>query len=540
MSTKILPPNPERLIEGLRDTGYTFTTALADIVDNSIDAGASRVDIVIDMEADGSVFVSVADDGCGMDAGELLDAMTYGAKGRPDPKRLGKFGLGLKTASTAFCRRLSLISRREKGSESQAIWDLDHVAAVQQWEILLDPPQKADIQMLDRTAGDGSGTVVIWTKVDRILDEDDTESGDSGTKSKGARKKKFGRIVDRFRQHAEMTYHRFLDVNDDRARNVVMTLNGSQLEPWDPFCRNESDTEMVAEIEPKAKFDDGDEKFSFQVRAYVLPREEKFSSPEEAARARIKKPGAQGIYIYRENRLIHDGGWLRMYSVEPHYNLLRVEFSFGHEADGVFNVDIKKSRILLNETLFDWLQRWLGAPRKAAEERYRMRTKEKSEKKSPSVNAPADNLVKSHEGELRTWEGSEPAEDGTVTIKNKKGTVSLVLDIAEPDDGVGMTVRGVQGLDDGQMWMPSLIDGRHGVKINMSHPWCARVYAGNDVNDNTLAGIGSLLWALSEAELGIVNEQARRHVEDMRSEVSRLARRLAEYLPEPEDDGQGS
>lgn len=127
----ILPPNPAGLIEGLRDTGYTFDNALADIVDNSIDAGAKDIAIRIEMDNEGDVVISVADNGCGMTLDGLKSAMTYGTRseGRVS-KRLGKFGLGLKTASTAFCRKLSVISRASDGSAHKLTWDLDHVVSM--------------------------------------------------------------------------------------------------------------------------------------------------------------------------------------------------------------------------------------------------------------------------------------------------------------------------------------------------------------------------------------------------------------------------
>ena len=100
-----LPPDPERMIEGLRDTGYKFNTALADIIDNSIAANAELVDVTVSMDFRGNIIVSVADDGIGMNRDELINAMKYGSDRRESAASLGKFGLGLKTASTAFCRR---------------------------------------------------------------------------------------------------------------------------------------------------------------------------------------------------------------------------------------------------------------------------------------------------------------------------------------------------------------------------------------------------------------------------------------------------
>src|SRR5688572_23442115 len=144
--THLLLPDPSRLIEGLRDTGYTFDTALADIIDNSVDAKAKNVRVWIRMDLDGDVTVTVADDGHGMDEAALLNAMKYGADSKKDKSSLGKFGLGLKTASTAFCRRLSVITRAKEGQTPlKATWDLDHVVKRKQWEVILDKPTKEDL-----------------------------------------------------------------------------------------------------------------------------------------------------------------------------------------------------------------------------------------------------------------------------------------------------------------------------------------------------------------------------------------------------------
>ena len=133
----ILVPDPKRMIEGLRDTGYEFDTAVADILDNSIAADAKNVDLRIDMDLRGNITLSLADDGCGMNRADLLNAMTYGAKLRPNPASLGKYGLGLKTASTAFSRRLTVASRPSaKDSVLAATWDLDHVGSSGKWEVL--------------------------------------------------------------------------------------------------------------------------------------------------------------------------------------------------------------------------------------------------------------------------------------------------------------------------------------------------------------------------------------------------------------------
>src|SRR5688572_3707020 len=120
-------PDPKRMIEGLRDTGYEFNTAIADLIDNSIAASATMVDILIKMDLRGNLRLSIADNGIGMDRIGLVNAMKYGSAERSHPSSLGKFGLGLKTASTAFCRNLLVTSRqrseeRRVGKECRYRW----------------------------------------------------------------------------------------------------------------------------------------------------------------------------------------------------------------------------------------------------------------------------------------------------------------------------------------------------------------------------------------------------------------------------------
>ncbi len=126
----ILQPDPARVMEGLRDTGYEFNTAMADIVDNSIAADATIIKVKVDLRPDNSTVVYVADNGVGMDMNGLLNAMKYGSSERIDPSSLGKFGLGLKTASTAFCRKLSVLSKNSKSEYNKVCWDLDFIVQV--------------------------------------------------------------------------------------------------------------------------------------------------------------------------------------------------------------------------------------------------------------------------------------------------------------------------------------------------------------------------------------------------------------------------
>ena len=169
MNDLINLPDATRLIYGLRDTGYSFNTAAADIIDNSIAANATEVNVVIDLNVDGKKFVYFGDNGDGMDGDMLFAAMRYGAPARINLASLGKFGLGLKTASSSVCLKFTVISRKSPDTEfSKLAWDLEHVENRNQWEMLREE-MTADEHDLFKVLCGEKGTLVIWSKCDRLL-----------------------------------------------------------------------------------------------------------------------------------------------------------------------------------------------------------------------------------------------------------------------------------------------------------------------------------------------------------------------------------
>lgn len=522
-----LPPDAGRMIEGLRDTGYEFNTAVADIIDNSIAADAEVVDIRITMDFRGEVKISITDNGIGMGKDELINAMKYGSQYRKDPASLGKFGLGLKTASTAFSRRLSVLSRPDSLSEVlQATWDLDHVIKKKEWELLLPDPDEEAKELLNEVAPDHSGTIIVWDKVDRLFGRDYQDPG--GKHAQNALKK----ITASLKEHVGMVYQRFLDHNDSRARNIQIVIDGELIEPWDPYCEEYS--ELVANDTQQVEFSDGG-LADFTVRAFVLPRREDFPDDKSRELARITND-RQGIYIYREHRLIHDADWLGMYQKEPHGSLLRVEFSFHHDLDEAFHIDIKKSKISLSVDLLKWLKdTFLPPPRRAAQERYRKGFRDIINRKTVDAHDISNVSIRTKEEELDTADIKIiDNKTGDVEVTNRGGRVRLKLRISSALREGQCFVEPTEGIDDGMLWEPCLIDEHKAVRINKGHPYYHKVYVPNLSSGVTVQGMDSLLWALCAAELGTVNDATKRYFGELRYEVSRLLRRLVDDLPEPD------
>lgn len=528
--TEIVDPHAGRLSEGLRDTGYDFRTSVADILDNSIAAEATKIDVLLVQDLNGEITLSVADNGFGMDRAGLLNAMRYGSDQRPSAASLGKFGLGMKTASTAFCRRLSVASRKSGDSPLlMATWDLDYIDQERSWKLQISDDVEQDfIDQLDDVSENDSGTVVIWQKVDRLTRQYKVPAGKTAQAA-------ISKIEDELRHHISKVYQRFLDAGDKREEvTVEITLNGKVVEPWDPFILGLS--ELVAEQEMEVTLPEGGEA-SFLVRAFVLPRRDEIVDEKMRERAQITNLN-QGVYVYRENRLIHDASWLGMYVKEPHGSLLRVEFSFDHQLDDVFQVDIKKSQILLNRVLYGWLKdQFLPAPRRQADRVYRDGMKKKITTKATGAHTPSNTMIGEKEGQVGgpTVDVIDAAKN-EVLIHNSKGEMTLKMPVMGADRPGEVSVRVSDDVPDGLLYRPVIIDKHRAVEISTRHPYYERVYVPNLAKSTTISGMDSLLWALAVAELDIASPQIADDLEDLRFRVSRMLRKLVEGLPEATED----
>lgn len=525
----ILTPNPARLMESLRDTGYTFNTAMADIVDNSIAANATKIKVKIEYDFENQLHVYIADNGCGMNPDGLLNAMRYGSDERSNAASLGKFGMGLKTASTAFCRCLSLISKDNSCDYHKVQWDLDYICKKVEWELQELEPSQDEIDLLEDVAEGGSGTLVVWSKVDRLANRVYTNLG--------SRDKALNKDIEELRFHFRMVYQRFLDVNYTEAPNVEIWVNDMPLTPWDPFCQSEENTKCLYDKPLKVQI--GEEISEYRIKAWLLPRPTKFSSPEAKADARVSND-MEGFYVYRENRLINHGTWLGTYVNDPHFSLLRISFSFSHKLDEAFKIDIKKSRILLDSSLSQYLKdKLLPALRREAEDAYRNVIKDTVCAKAPSAHDDSNKVIEEKAPEVEESKVIKvDSTKGEVQILNAEGGYTAkaggtgICIIEEPEENEYRVVP-QDNLMDGVLWMPTLVDGKHAVSINKSHDYYTKVYYPVLTEGAVVTGMDSLLWALAEAEMSTCNDSNKAYFQKLRITVSNILRSLLEDSAEP-------
>jgi len=320
-----LPPKAAMLIESMRDLGYTLETALADVIDNSISAEASEIDLLADTNP-ANPRIAILDNGHGMSEAELLDAMRPGNRNPLDDRSsndLGRFGLGLKTASFSQCRRVTVATRTPNGLVC-ARWDLDTVAEADDWvvEIYENEP---DIPWLDRL-GD-QGTLVIWEKLDRLAEADGV----------AASAEHVIRRIDDAANHLELVFHRYL-AGERGIKRVKIRLNNRQLEPFDPF--NSKHPATITGPEERIRLRNQD----ITVQAFTLPHHKK-ASPQDWARfeGRGGYLRNQGFYVYRAKRLIIHGTWFGLARQTELTKLARVRIDMPNQLDSDWKIDVRKA-----------------------------------------------------------------------------------------------------------------------------------------------------------------------------------------------------
>jgi hypothetical protein len=335
-------PSARKLMSSLRDIGYDLPSAIADLVDNSIDAGAENIDVTFGEQGAGS-WIRIVDDGVGMTPRQLDEAMRYGSQRTYSSSALGHFGLGLKTGSLSQCRRLTVASRRRSRSPlAVRRWDLDLVAERDSWDLDTPPRKELPSQLLVPLRS-GTGTVVLWERLDRVLAFRNPDGA--------ATRRALANMATEVADHLGMVFHRFITGEwADGDAFVNITVNEVPVTAWDPFAREEPRTRKLPRQTIELTTEDG-AVATLGVQPYVLPSQSHFSSPEghQIAAGPNRWNRQQGFYVYRRDRMIQSGGWNRIRTMDEHAKLARIAIDLpaGHEE--LFGINVAKMSIVIPE-----------------------------------------------------------------------------------------------------------------------------------------------------------------------------------------------
>jgi hypothetical protein len=372
-----LVPHPSALIESMRNMGYQPSTALADLVDNSIAAGASKVFIELDPAVGTqSGWARIEDDGSGMSRDELFNAMRWGGDGPSAtraPRDLGRFGLGLKTASFSMGTRLTVVSTRD-GKTHALRWDLAEIIRTGKW-LPIEGVHPADAPKL-KSDSNGTckqpqrGTVVLITEIDKLRVDARTAAMESSNRST---------LINRITGHLRLVFHRFLE-----RGSLKLHFGAAQLRPWNLLGQT-GDSEQLSWLKHEESL--GGNRVS--VRTFVIPHHKELTPAQHDMLAGPYGWNAhQGFLVYRADRLIVYGGWLGFSKPEEHCKLARITIDLPNDVDAAWGLDVIKSKITPPAIVLGDVERIATAARSEAKKRYRFH----GEQEAPQAAKAADDV----------------------------------------------------------------------------------------------------------------------------------------------------
>jgi len=321
IKAEIAKPNPKSTINSYRSFGYNLSTAISDIIDNSISANASEIRLEYKWNGQES-FISIWDNGVGMNKEELVIAMTPGSKD-PEEERnekdLGRFGMGLKTASFSQCKRLTCISKKHGYATIKRCWDIDFINSENEWQLL---DYVSNNSFLEKIENQKSGTLVIWEKLDRIV-------GNAETSNESV-KNAFYAEMTAVKHHLSLVFHKFIE-----SKRIKIIFQNTDIEAYNPFLLN---------LNPKPEMGQPEIFGNVEITYFILPH------MSEIGKTNYENSGGslgwfqeQGFYIYRGDRLLVAGDWLGLEKKRDYSKLARIAVSFTNSNDFNWHLDIKKS-----------------------------------------------------------------------------------------------------------------------------------------------------------------------------------------------------
>lgn len=313
-------PPAKSLISGIRSIGYSFATSVADIVDNSITAKATEINIYADPLDE--PYFAILDNGLGMNYEELTNAMTFGSdrSNKIDSELdLGRFGLGLKSASLSQCRKMTVISK-EKDSINAMCYDLDVIEKQNDWILeILGADEIAKLPCYEQLKKYETGTLVIWQNFDKL----DALATNFVTSFRNA--------VSDAKKHVELVFHYYYD-------SINIYFNNDRIEKRDPFLINSAPRQQTGRTDSILM--DGS---TIYITPYTLPFANTLTQDEKKLLGNTNIYDEQGFYIYRNKRLIIWGSWLHMNVRSELSKLARVKIEIPSTLDKEWSLDVKKS-----------------------------------------------------------------------------------------------------------------------------------------------------------------------------------------------------
>mgnify|MGYP003520702607 FL=1 len=333
MSTeKKIIPRANFLMGSMRSIGYTFESAIADVIDNSIREKRKNVHLYFPSSPMDNLAVGILDDGEGMGDKTLFEAMRYGSSSSENQRAeddMGRFGLGMKSASMSMCRILTVASK-SRGKISAYTWDYNYIQKQEDWITLkLDNKEIKSLPYIDKLIGEKQGTLVIWRDFDVLS------------------KSSNGQVYDSLNEHKQsvqyavsLIYHRFL--NSKNKDHLSIFINNSEVKGLDPFLESHPKTTTKKEVSFAINDSQGMERY-VKVKPFILPFASDLKKKDRDLVGGLDTlKSKQGFYLYRNKRLIIWGTWFGMRPQSELTKNARIRVDIPNSLDDIFKIDVKK------------------------------------------------------------------------------------------------------------------------------------------------------------------------------------------------------
>jgi hypothetical protein len=533
-----------RILSAIRRIGYTPVSAVLDIIDNSIVAGAAKIEVVIATEQHPAkqlkeqiTEIIVIDNGSGMTEERMLNALTLGSPDSDyDDGSLSKFGFGLKSAGLSQANTITLISKAlESSAYTKMVLNWDTIVSNGYYGIIDDSTIDDKENDLLSHIGDSSGTIVRLHNIIQVNDIAPVT------------------IVKSLRKECALTYHRFIE-----GGRIDIVVNGEQIIPIDPLFLSEADS-LIADY-------DGTKPCRYYINPIELPLNTSSGTTMVVNAIQLpypplfKETGQQrevqskydmylkniGFYIYRNNRLICKADKLGLVPFDQDYMSFRASIDLDTFSDDDVNLDVSKTKVIFPDYAFDSLKDSMnGVIRKSKELWKLMAVKrddphisesERTHERSNKLLGASDPLiVDTQEGEIRPT--APIVAENKEVIEEQYARAKSLLELLK---GKRKRIIPVDELPESQLWQPNIDENNNCdvvVYLSRRHPFYEHIYQKLETGDDTAVILDALFLNLSMAEVGIIasNRELNRAFELLRATTSYQLSRFIEANLEDEE-----
>ena len=529
-------PDAVRVTEGLRHTGYTPKTAIADLIDNSVAANSTVVGVRLSRNFDQSYTVWVGDNGCGMNEETLIAAMKYGSARELARNKLSVYGLGLKMASSSFSKRFTVVTREAKKEVFAATYDLDEMAE-HPWSFQVGEADKEQIIALDEIANGLSGTVVIWEKADFSINEQSYKKKRTIGKPRN--------LESEISNYLGLVFHKFMENQGPDSQSLSIKVNGNLVTPFDPVHSDFLDNEwkpITDQFSIGVKIDGKIENIPYKLITYKLNAERDAPNKPGAFEASRVGMTTQGIYPYRENRILQEPSWLNVLPFHPDTNTMRVVLELDPRLDDIIRTDVKKSGIALHDEMWEdmkeVLENYKAEIKKINKGRMNAREKEKLKSVGNDLHKISNTIINTASPDLQSA-ASKRISPTTVEFETLFGPQITNIGEYSGPGSRDSRIHAVDDIEGGLLWEPKMLGSDQVILLNKSHPFYRKVYWQLRKTPLATQGFDFLLFALANAEWMTRTDRAKEQFFQMRLMMANTLRTLVAEIEDSPDANLG-